>query len=263
MLDVRLFKSTQKHMMQSNDVESGYPSPTSLKWQDNEFCMGMRKSRPGFDLDNYVQMPIKPPPVPKYWVFAQTVIRSDMTPTVLKTRLFKMYRQMNVHVSMADSQWHWTLEYCRGPYYICADMYMFSEGSKCIVDLNLLQGDRYEWMRFVNVLKGYNVDMPSTMPVDHTSAFVQSLLQNKCVGVIGTDVLQWTGKDQTPEAVLPFLKHHDLNVVRTAMLRLSMFDCRPEDCTDIECWLSKPLLTFLEREIAKHAYSIMLKHSCL
>ena len=231
----------------------GFPPRDSPLWKNEEYCSGIRHRYEwaGFDLNAYIRMPKEPPPIPQYWFFSKYVLQGDQqSPKDFRDKTLKTLSMLGAVIDVADSNWHWTIHYCEGPNYISADMFVFISGGQPMADMNQLQGDRCTWVELFRDLQrgGKRAPKPMLMPT------VPSLKSKALCGV---------GSDHTPEVVLPFLNHEDPNVVRAAMYRLTFFDRAPHDCSSIQNWLSKPLHSFLERETAKYAATVMQKKSKL
>lgn len=258
----RFISSLEPHQLET----LGFPARNSVLWESEEYCRSIRHRYEwaGFDLHKYIQWSPEPPPVPEFWVFSKDGLDGDQHPTEFRTSLFSTLKSLGVCISVVDSKWHWELEYCEGPHYICADLFIFMSEGKVIADLNRLQGERYTWWNLVRNIKHESGRvLYDYSPIEQTPTSMITLLQRKEIHLIGSDVLRLVATDQSPEIVLPFLKHPEPNVVRTAMYRLTFFDRQPNDCSDIKKWLNKPLHGFMEREIAKHATTIMQKRSRL
>lgn len=234
----------------------GFPPRDSPLWKNEEYCSDVRHRYEwaGFDLNAYIRMPKEPPPVPQHWFFSKYVLQGDQqSPKVFRDKTLKTLSELGAVVDIADSNWHWTIQYCDGPHYISADMFVFMSEGQPMVDMNQLQGDRYTWIELFRDLQrgAKRAPTPTHMPM------VPSLKSKNI------EALCMVGIEQTPEVLLPFLNHEDPSVVRAAMYRLTFFDRAPHDCSSIQKWLSKPLQNFLERETAKHAAAVMQKQSKL
>lgn len=205
-----------------------------------------------------------PPPVPKYWVFSNDTFE-DPDPQNLCSVVFQKLESHGVFIQK-KKDWHWEAQYCDGPHYITFDIYVFAKDGAYTMDVNRLSGDRWSWWRLMLRVKGKKVPpivdrtfRPLTMT--HTSA--AAALKRGDVHMIGTAVVWIVGDDQMPESVLQFLDCKELNLVRAAMLRLTHWNRRPDDCTKIQKWRDMPDQSFLHREIKKHAETVLNKYSRL
>ena len=239
----------------------GLPARDSPLWKDEEYCdsIRLRYECLGFDLNRYIEISEHPPTVPKYWLFSKYVLYgNEKTAAAFRDEIHKTFGDLGAEIQIADSNWHWTIDYCEGPHYVHADMFIFMSKGQPIADLNQLNGNRYVWSELFRNVKEKRPAVPYDYgPVPRITMTTRPSLKSSG---IGPQILRMSGK---PEEVLPFLEHHDPNVVRTAMCRLTYFDRAPVDCTAIQKWLTKPLHGFLERETAKHAAVVMQKQSKL
>jgi hypothetical protein len=235
----------------------GIPARDSPLWKDEEYCdsIRLRYEWLGLDLTRYIEISDHPPTVPEYWLFSKCMLYgNEKTAVAFRDELHKTLRDLGAEIQLVDSNWHWSIDYCEGPHYVHADMFIFMSKGEPIADLNRLSGNRYAWSKlFINAK-----ERRPAVPYDYdpVPSIIMTTRPSLKSSGIGPQILRMSGK---PEEVLPYLESQDPNVVRTAMFRLSYFDRAPIDCTPIQRWLTKPLHGFLERETAKHAAVVMQK----
>lgn len=204
-----------------------------------------------------------PPPVPQLWHMSHVTFEGPDA-HALKDDLFIKLRALGVHIQAKNSRWHWRLKFCEGPHYVCGDCFFFQKEDSVIVDVNHLEGDRWVWWRMIHRLN----DVPTKRlferfyrPAETSPPIVMDILKQK--QRVDEHVMALVGQDVNPDDLLYLLKDHDLNRVRLAMHRLSQFEEPPHDISTIRAWASRPVCSFMEREIVKHVHVILQKQSRL
>jgi hypothetical protein len=237
----------------------GFPARDSAKWRCTKFCRAIRDRYgwAGFDLQTYVLTPESPEPVPVYWPFSNFTL-TGTTGAQLRGELFAKLSEENVHISLRASDWRYCLEFVEGVHYLTIDCRFFQRESDAIVDINLLSGDRFTWIRLVNRLKSHAPctstrfqSVPKTTP-----AYVWKALTDKDYS---DDLILLMGQDLPEEHFLPFLCSSDPNVVRIAASRLT----RAYKCDGFDFWCSRKPRNFLERKICEHIQELVVSKARL
>jgi len=179
----------------------------------------------------YQEKKMEPPDVPRFWHFAPLTLRSTESPTVMRRKIFKILKQLEVDIETMYP-WKYRLQQVHGSAYLDIQCQFFKQGDNTIVDINLLSGERYVW--------------------HHLTKNIRKMLE----GVEHRTTCPFPKEfDANPEQWLSLVEHGSMDDKRRAMRRLALSNS-DFDVRKIELWLHKPARTFLEREIRRWAEKI-------
>jgi len=250
----KFISALEPHQLQT----LGFPSPTNSRWLSKSFVTGIkaRYEWAGFHCMEYVHSGrALPPPVPTLWHWAHLKLESTDNPSDFREQIFAKVRERGMTISMKHN-WRYIFETVT-PYYIEAECRFFTDGKQCVVDINQLSGDRFEWAAIASHIRGetYRGWRPSLYQVKplradkRLEALIHPWMNEELFDLIGPDV--------SPVKLLSLLNDAPPNIKRCTLRALYRCDI-PFDISVVEPF-TRGATTFLEKRIQHWANKIVQK----
>lgn len=245
--------------LEPNQLQTlGFPSPADSRWLSKSFVSGIkaRYEWAGFNCMEYVHSGrALPPPISEFWHWAHLKLESTDNPFEFREQIFAKVRKKDMVITM-KANWRYIFETVT-PSYIEAECQFFTDGKQCVVDINQLSGDRFEWAAIASHIRGetYRGRRPGRYTVKplradkRLEAMIHPWMEEELFDLIGPDI--------SPKKLLSLLNDAHPNIRRCAMRALYRCDT-PFDISAVEPF-TRGAATFLEKRIQHWAKKIVQK----
>jgi len=242
----------------------GFPSPSDSRWRRPSFVTAMRARYEwaGFDVMKYVHSArTLPPQVPEHWYWSALRLETKDDPFVYREKLLQKMTDMGMCVQLNSATWHYTME-TADPHYVSVECRFFSDGALTLVDINLLDGDRWTWVDISRRISGqtrvysllHTRTTKKTPNVSATPAIATMIAPG-----IDPRFFDMIGPDVKPHKLLGKLRESSPNIRRCILKAL--FACTtPFDVAVVAPYACIRPSTFLERRIKYWAGKILPKN---
>ena len=239
----------------------GFPTTTDPRWRRPSFVTAMRARYEwtGFDVMKYVHSARAfPPKVPEFWCWAALRLETQNDPFIYRETLLRLFADLGMWVQLKSALWHYTLETV-DPHYVSAECRFFSDGAQTMVDINLVEGDRWTWADIARCIRDYQqrgvmhrpVSLPKkTLPADAVSCLISPHMDETVFDMIGPDV--------NPRQLLDALRDASPNI-RRCLLRALFYCTTPFDIALVEPYIRARSFTYLEKRSKRWAEKILSK----